>query len=156
MRSSTRHPFDSKGRPAALPHIIRIFSAPGSPTLGNWCSARFRAGVGLAQNAIQIAIELRAHNARDFQPAEDAGLGTHPALSGQFQQSMASACPLWQVGGQVPLQLAQQPFRTPAQYAPRIGQQVAGVFPNHEFEWPFGGRQRRLAIMRINRAISLI
>ena len=58
--------FDGTAATAAVPVNNKIFSAPASPSVGNFRSAFFASVTGSLQHGVQIAAKFRLHARRNL------------------------------------------------------------------------------------------
>src|SRR5579871_2802100 len=104
----------------------------------------FGLGVRFLQDAIQVALELRESDAGNLTPAENAGLGAHSAHRRQREQNLFVGFP---DGFRGEADLSSEAFEDRG--AALVGQEIAGILPEDEFEGPVRGRQFGIAVMTL-------
>jgi hypothetical protein len=111
----------------------------------------FGLAVGQLEDRVEVAAELLEGDAGDFPPTENPRLGAHATHGGEREQNFLGSLPDG-LGGEA--DLAAQPLEDRG--APLIGQQVAGVLPEHQLERAPSRRQDRLAIVFLQEGDDLL
>jgi hypothetical protein len=133
-------PFERQAGAQSTKHQ-NLFSARLAD-VGKLVQRAFGLGIGLLEDGVEVAVELLEGDAGDLAPAEHAGLGAHAAHGGEREENLLRSLPDG-LGGEA--DLAAQAFEDRG--AAFIGQQVAGVLPEHQLERAVSRRQDRLAVV---------
>jgi len=114
----------------------------GVADVGELLQSLLRLIPGKGEDAVKIAREMVAADARNFQPAEDARFGAHAAARCPTEEQIA-------ISGKDGLGREADFIAQPHEHftSARIGQEVAGVLPQNEFEGSAGGGRLRSAML---------